>query len=205
MQEKKTCTICKLEKRIEEFGICGIKEQPKVYYRRMCRKCSNERKRAGKENAWKYQSDETWPTAWKKGNIPWNTGTAKPKPVKDKKIKIRVYMHVGRWSSPARKWRRDIIKRDGMCMQCNSLEMLQAHHIVSWKDNEFLRFELSNGIALCKSCHIKLHQPQRIGQPGTMTGKKHSQESRKRMSESAKGRIPWNKGLKTGPKKNKLN
>ena len=31
------------------------------------------------------------------------------------------------------------------------------------------------------------------------TGKKHSEETKKKMSELAKGRIPWNKGISTGP------
>jgi len=34
-----------------------------------------------------------------------------------------------------------------------------------------------------------------------MYGKKHSKESRKKMSESIKGRIPWNKGKKRSFKK----
>lgn len=38
----------------------------------------------------------------------------------------------------------------------------------------------------------------RMGQPSPTKGKKMSDETKKKLSESLKGRIPWNKGLKTG-------
>lgn len=37
----------------------------------------------------------------------------------------------------------------------------------------------------------------RMGQPSPTKGKKMSDETKKKLSESLKGRIPWNKGLKT--------
>lgn len=57
------------------------------------------------------------------------------------------------------RWKRAICKRDyRACQQCHSKEKLRAHHILSWKDFPELRFELSNGITLCKICHDKLHK-----------------------------------------------
>lgn len=56
------------------------------------------------------------------------------------------------------RWKRAVYKRDHRtCQKCQSKEKLRAHHILSWKDYPELRFELSNGITLCKSCHDKLH------------------------------------------------
>lgn len=43
------------------------------------------------------------------------------------------------------------------CVKCASKKELNSHHIESWANNKKLRFDLSNGICLCKKCHIKLH------------------------------------------------
>lgn len=54
-------------------------------------------------------------------------------------------------------WAKRVKERDGYkCTQCASTYRLAAHHIIPWKEKEELRFELSNGISLCASCHAKL-------------------------------------------------
>lgn len=52
-------------------------------------------------------------------------------------------------------WRKKIFQRDKKCMMpgCNSKKRLQAHHIKRWADASSLRYDLSNGITLCKYCH----------------------------------------------------
>jgi 5-methylcytosine-specific restriction endonuclease McrA len=39
------------------------------------------------------------------------------------------------------------------CEKCGSLNTLQCHHIIP-RTNYSLRFDLENGVCLCKSCHI---------------------------------------------------
>ena len=57
-----------------------------------------------------------------------------------------------------RKWRMEVFSRDNfICQNCGTSKDLQAHHIESWKDNKKLRYEISNGITLCRSCHLKAH------------------------------------------------
>lgn len=54
------------------------------------------------------------------------------------------------------KWRKDIFTRDKFkCRMpnCKSRDNLQAHHIIKWSSAHSLRYELSNGITLCKRCH----------------------------------------------------
>jgi hypothetical protein len=53
-------------------------------------------------------------------------------------------------------WRKDILKRDGKkCKMpgCGSKSRLQVHHIRKWSTASSLRYDLSNGITLCKKCH----------------------------------------------------
>jgi len=57
-----------------------------------------------------------------------------------------------------RDWRMAVMQRDGfMCQECGCKKDIQAHHIKPWKDNKLLRYEVSNGITLCRPCHLKAH------------------------------------------------
>lgn len=55
-----------------------------------------------------------------------------------------------------RKWRKEIILRDKMCMKCNSVKRLEAHHIINFK--EWFDFEVANWICFCNYCHHKFHK-----------------------------------------------
>lgn len=61
-----------------------------------------------------------------------------------------------RMSTNYKLWRASVLKRDSyMCVECGSVENLQADHIKRFADYPELRFELSNGRTLCSSCHKK--------------------------------------------------
>jgi len=53
-------------------------------------------------------------------------------------------------------WVNKVFKRDDYtCMLCKERgKNLEAHHVKRWVDYPELRFELSNGITLCKKCHL---------------------------------------------------
>lgn len=57
----------------------------------------------------------------------------------------------------SKKWAQRVKKRDGKCKVCGSFDGLQAHHIVSWAKNTDLRYDISNGVTLCKECHAIEH------------------------------------------------
>ena len=53
-------------------------------------------------------------------------------------------------------WRVAIFKRDSFRCQfpgCKCKTKLNAHHIIRWADAPMLRFEVTNGITLCKMHH----------------------------------------------------
>jgi HNH endonuclease len=60
-------------------------------------------------------------------------------------------------------WRKGVLERDAFrCRacgrQCKKHERgLAAHHILEWAANPAERFELSNGLTLCRDCHMRLH------------------------------------------------
>ncbi len=91
-----------------------------------------------------------------KEQIPWN---------KDKKFPE--YSGINHWNwkngkskrmlnTPEYKnWRTLVFQRDNYtCQECGKTNCyLEAHHIKAWVEYPDLRFEVSNGKTLCKSCH----------------------------------------------------
>lgn len=59
-----------------------------------------------------------------------------------------------------KQFRIDVLKRDNFkCRMpsCNSTKNLNVHHINPWSKAASLRYDISNGITLCKKCHIFIH------------------------------------------------
>jgi len=59
-----------------------------------------------------------------------------------------------------KEWRRQVFTRDNYtCQRCKKYSgVINAHHIKRWVDEPALRFELDNGITLCKKCHKIVHR-----------------------------------------------
>lgn len=61
-------------------------------------------------------------------------------------------------AASVRRWRNGVLDKDGyQCVDCGSSEELEAHHIVRWADNVFLRVDPDNGMTLCHDCHLEIH------------------------------------------------
>jgi YHS domain-containing protein len=59
-----------------------------------------------------------------------------------------------------KKWKRLVFKRDNYtCSLCFTRggKSLNAHHLEKWSEYPEKRFDLRNGITLCKSCHLFIH------------------------------------------------
>lgn len=51
-------------------------------------------------------------------------------------------------------WRLAVKRRDKFkCKKCGSRKKLAAHHIKKWADHPLLRYDVNNGITLCRKCH----------------------------------------------------
>lgn len=55
-----------------------------------------------------------------------------------------------------KKWRKEVYERDKFCCRwpnCGSRRKINAHHIKTWAHFPHLRYEINNGITLCKRHH----------------------------------------------------
>lgn len=71
--------------------------------------------------------------------------------------------HRLRESSKYHQWRNEVFARDKYtCQKCGQTGgVLNAHHIKPFSIYPDLRFDIGNGITLCKKCHIELHRIER--------------------------------------------
>ena len=56
-----------------------------------------------------------------------------------------------------RHWRVAVIRRDGKCVICGCRQGRQAHHIENGQHHPESRYDVGNGVTLCKLCHRQLH------------------------------------------------
>lgn len=106
--------------------------------------------------------------AWK--NREWEEGrlvlTAKPEDIKYRDLPSRT-IEVGKIKSGKRhrQWRLKVLTRDNnTCQECGSKEQLHVHHIREFSFFPQDRYEIHNGITLCKECHNRLHKNmKRVG------------------------------------------
>ena len=69
--------------------------------------------------------------------------------------------HKLRTSAKFAKWREKVFQRDNYtCQKCgdNKGGNLHPHHIKYWAKFPKYRFIVSNGLTLCKNCHINIHK-----------------------------------------------
>lgn len=67
-------------------------------------------------------------------------------------------------SAVRKEWTMNVFKRDfWTCQKCGfhgqKPDMI-AHHVKPWSSHHELRFDVSNGITLCRACHCALHKPR---------------------------------------------
>jgi hypothetical protein len=107
-------------------------------------------------------------------------------------------------------WRLNVFERDLFkCQSCGTDKNLCAHHIVEWDDSKELRYELSNGLTVCRGCHLKIHWQDechgmgmkkhsdeakykmhlaKVGKPSALRGRKVSDEIKKKLSLAKLGK-----------------
>lgn len=80
------------------------------------------------------------------------------------RTKLSDRRHSARQETRYKKWRDSVFKRDEYtCQKCGAVGgNLHAHHIKEWEYYPELRYEVSNGMTLCRvPCHRDLHRARR--------------------------------------------
>lgn len=65
-----------------------------------------------------------------------------------------------RLATKYKEWRKEILENDNfVCQICKKRGgKLHAHHLKKWNKYPKLRFDIHNGITICKECHHRLHK-----------------------------------------------
>jgi 5-methylcytosine-specific restriction endonuclease McrA len=66
-------------------------------------------------------------------------------------------------------WRRAVLQV-GYCAACGSTHDLQAHHNLPKAQFPHLVFVVTNGVCLCRRCHVKAHSKRSIRNWGELSG-----------------------------------
>jgi 5-methylcytosine-specific restriction endonuclease McrA len=149
LKEIRKCKDCGVEKIVTDFvkGIDGL-------YRFKCKECKNAKRRTGKISETRFKPGHDKGKRFEVGHTPWYKIKNVPHPSKgkhDNENNNRFTSHI------YKEWKRRVLEIKGRkCEECGSDKRLSVHHIVPWKDNEALRFDVANGKPLCNSCHGKI-------------------------------------------------
>lgn len=85
----------------------------------------------------------------------------RPSEATRKKMRDAKFIHgASRNTAPYNKWISEVKERDNhTCQNCGKTNLSgcdeHAHHKLSWERYPELRYEVSNGVTLCRSCHSK--------------------------------------------------
>ncbi|WP_052331229.1 HNH endonuclease [Planktothrix agardhii] len=177
----KKCTKCKNWKQTSEFGIDRTRHDGLKTKCFSCCRVSQKKDMKGRKSPFKGKKhSEQAKTAISKSNQgkPGTKGrklTEEQKhfiSIQTRKAALKGVLHprwkggitqtnrAARETAEGRDWRKAVFERDAYtCQHCGDSKggNLNAHHIKSFALYPELRYELSNGITLCKSCHRQVH------------------------------------------------
>lgn len=160
----KTCIICNKEfttyfKNQKCCSIeCGnkIKENKKTL---VCVNCNKEFTRTASQIFWSNKRGYENIFCSTKCKKEYHKGENHPNYIQDR-TQLKDTNKSIRWSKEMCDWRKAVYERDNYtCQMCGNKSskgnavILNAHHIERFVDNEYLRFDVNNGITLCEECH----------------------------------------------------
>lgn len=153
-EELRKCTECKNEKPLSKF-VKGKVKKDKILYRYLCKECQNSRVRSGEKIPKEKKLDTRFKKGHKggirfpKGNISWSKLNKGRYNLPRKSIE--------RGSAKYSEWVQKVKERDNyICRECGSTKQIEAHHMYDFDRYIDKRFDIDNGVSLCKSCHMRI-------------------------------------------------
>jgi hypothetical protein len=117
------------------------------------KKSQSSKRRTGKPNTGRFQKGHKPAVPFPKGFTPWS------KLNKGKYFYPHKRIGIGYNCAKYMEWSRQVKDRDeNKCRECGSKQNLHAHHILDFKNHIEERFNIDNGLTLCKSCHMSLER-----------------------------------------------
>lgn len=117
---------------------------------RMKRRAAKIRWKKAKESGWKFSPESRAKMS------------ASAKISQPLRFKNHIYSTERRDSTLYRRWREAVLKRDNYtCQRCGKKpkgRALCVHHHKPWLQSKRARFDVNNGLTVCRSCHLKLEQ-----------------------------------------------
>lgn len=96
----------------------------------------------------------------RKGKKPWNLGIAGKRGVDNPNYKGYLRTRDDMRTLEYKQWRTEVFKRDNfICRICGTTggRIMNAHHIQRYIDYPEKRYDINNGVTLCKTCHCLVH------------------------------------------------
>jgi len=190
-QITKICTVCGIEKPLEEFNKQKLGKYGRRAYCRECQKkaaaeyrCSEQGRQ--KRNAWKKTEKGRACQARYRASEACRASRRAREQTEEYKQRRKRARDESRFGGNREK----ALQRDGYrCVDCGSKKNLQVHHIDELgrnKPKEIQNHSLDNLVTLCGDCHLKRHNPvlARWGKRGGGYYSSHSNASRASVSET---------------------
>lgn len=111
-------------------------------------------------NLFDFNSGKRCSKCYRESNFGENHPNYNPSLTDEERLKDRYELY----GKNMNKWAREVHKRCSYkCAICGSSRLLEAHHLEAWNSNRELRFDINNGVTLCKKHHKEFHQKYGYG------------------------------------------
>lgn len=155
----KPCEICGIPVKRSDTECCSKICSAKLHWIRHPEMKNNRVWNAERNNVrnnnpnWRKNCSVAAKKSYKNGRKTWNYGKIiNPNLTPEERLDKRELFEY-------KKWIRDVLKRDDYTCQITGKcgGKLSAHHLYSWNKYPEKRYELSNGITICKELHKEFH------------------------------------------------
>jgi len=183
-RKNKTCVACTSSAKADTHkigrscAVCGVRSDKIDFFYQLCDKCKSVKSKCpickGEMPKYIKRGGIRKYCSSKCSKIDHPITTEQAKQAQKTRFKDHVYKShqndIARGKTEYKEWRKSVYERDNYsCQKCGARSgnghavELHPHHIKPFASYPDLRYEVSNGVTLCKDCHRKEHKHIFIG------------------------------------------